>query len=460
MTTEQEIIEIVRQQRLFFNTRGTHAYDFRIDALLKLKAGIKAFENQFRAALKEDLGKSEFESFATETGFVLHDLSVTIKQLKIWMKPRKAKTPFLCQPASSRIHFSPLGVHLIISPYNYPISLTFAPLTAAIAAGNTAVVKTSELAPFCSAAIQELIEKTFDPAYVASISGDVPETTLLLKQQFDHIFFTGSPKVGTIVMEAAAKHLTPVTLELGGKSPCIVHSDADLPLAVHRIVYGKFMNAGQSCIAPDYIMVHQSIKEEFLERIRQRIIDQYGVDASLSPDFGRIVNDRHHSRIVNLIDQSKVIVGGRFNKLDRYIAPTVMSNVTLADKVMTEEIFGPVLPVLEYNHFDEISDVMAKLPQHPLACYIFSESKAVQEELISRMQFGGGCVNHCMQHFANSNLPFGGVGESGIGSYHGFHGFERFSHKKSILKAATWFDLSLIYPPYKGKMETLRRILK
>jgi len=462
MKNEQEIIEIVCKQHEFFNSSVTHTYDFRINIneLLKLKKGIKRFESQFNAALKNDLGKSEFESYATETGFVLHDLTNTIKHLKKWIKPKRIKTPLLSQPASSRILFTPLGVNLIISPFNYPIGLTFAPLIAAIASGNTAVIKTSELTPASSMEIQKLIDEIFDPVYIAYIPGKVPETTLLLKQKFDHIFFTGSPRVGSIVMEAAAKHLTPVTLELGGKSPCIVHSDANLNIAVNRIVYGKFMNAGQTCVAPDYVMVHQSVKEEFLEKIKQRIINIYGDDASLSPDFGRIVNEQHHSRIVSLIDQDKVTVGGQFNKADRYIAPTVMKNVTLKDNVMAEEIFGPILPVMEYNNFDEILDTIAKLPQYPLACYIFSESKTVQQELISSIQFGGGCINHCIQHLVNPNLPFGGVGESGIGSYHGFNGFERFSHKKSILKAASWFDLSLIYPPYQRKIKTIRRIMK
>jgi len=460
MKIEQEIIEIVRKQHKFFNSSATRTYDFRINELKKLKRGIIKFERQFSAALKDDLGKSEFEAYVTEIGFVLHDLTGTIKKLKKWMRPKRIKTPLLTQPASSQIHFAPLGVNLIISPFNYPIQLTFAPLIAAIAAGNTAVIKTSELTPACSKAIQNLINEIFDPAYIAYIPGEVPETTLLLKQKFDHIFFTGTPRVGSIVMEAAAKHLTPVTLELGGKSPCIVHSDAKINMAVKRIVYGKFMNAGQTCVAPDYVMVHQNVKEKFLEKIKQRIIDIYGDDPSLSPDFGRIVNEQQHRRIVSLIDPEKVFVGGLFNKSDRYIAPTVMNNVTLGDDVMAEEIFGPILPIMEYNHFNEILDTISKLPQHPLSCYIFSESKAVQCELISRIQFGGGCINHCIQHLVNPNLPFGGVGESGIGSYHGRNGFERFSHKKSILKAATWFDLSLIYPPYQGKMKTIRRILK
>jgi len=460
MNKLQDIEEIVRKQREFFNSSATLTYDFRIHELQKLKKAIKKYEDRFRTALNKDLGKSEFESYATETGFVLHDLTHTIRQLKKWMKPKRIKTPLLCQPASSQIIFTPLGVNLIISPFNYPIGLTFAPLIAAIAAGNTAVIKTSELTPTCGMEIQNLIKESFDPAFVAYIPGEVPETTMLLKQKFDHIFFTGSPRVGTIVMAAAARHLTPVTLELGGKSPCIVHSDANMNIAVNRIVFGKFINAGQTCISPDYVMVHQSREAEFLEKITQRVIKIYGEDASLSPDLGRIVNEHHHRRIVDLIDRNKVVVGGQFNEADRYIAPTVLKNVTLNDKVMAEEIFGPVLPVMAYNHFDEIYDVISKLPQHPLACYIFSQSKAVQQELISRIQFGGGCVNHCIQHIVNHNLPFGGVGESGIGSYHGFDGFERFSHKKSILKAATWFDLPLIYPPYKGKLAAIRRVMR
>ena len=458
--SEQEIIDIVHRQRTFFNTAVTHAYNFRFNKLLKLKSGIEKFESKLSAALKDDLGRPDFEIYASEIGLVLHNLSNTMKHLKKWVRPKRVKTPLLTQPASSHIHYTPLGVNLIISPFNYPIGLTFIPLISAIAAGNTAVIKTSEVTATCSHVIRELIDEIFDPEYIAYIPGEVRETTLLLKQKFDHIFFTGSPRVGTIVMEAAAKHLTPVTLELGGKSPCIVHSDAKLNIAVNRIVYGKFMNAGQTCIAPDYVMVHQSVKEEFLKRIKTRVIDMYGDDASLSPDFGRIVNEQHFNRIVNLIDKKKILIGGQVNKSDRFIAPTVMRDVTLQDKVMAEEIFGPVLPVIEYDNFDDISGVISRLPHHPLACYLFSESKAVQRELVSRIQFGGGCINHCLNHMVNSSLPFGGVGESGMGSYHGFNGFECFSHKKSILKAASWIDLPLIYPPYKKKLGMIRRIMK
>ena len=460
MITEREITEIVSKQYEFFDTSVTHSYEFRINELQKLKKKIKKFENQFTAALKKNLGKSVFESYATEVGFILHDLTNTIKDLKKWMKPKKVKTPLLVQPASSQIHYTPLGVNLIISPFNYPVELTFAPLISAIAAGNTAVIKTSELVPDVSEVIERLINETFKKEYIAYIPGEIPETTQLLKQKFDHIFFTGSPQVGSIVMKAASKHLTPVTLELGGKSPCIVHSDANLKVAINRILFGKFINAGQTCIAPDYVLVHESIKQKFFDTIKQRLIELYGEDASLSPDFGRIVNERHFDRLINLLDQKKVIVGGKCSKPDRYIAPTIMENVTLDDNIMKEEIFGPILPVIEYKNFDEIYNTIAKLPQSPLACYIFSESKTVQNELVSKIQFGGGCINHCIQHIVNHHLPFGGVGESGMGSYHGFNGFECFSHKKSVLKASTWIDLPFIYPPYEKKLKLIRKILK
>jgi len=460
MTIEKKIIEIVSSQRDFFYTRVTHKYETRIECLNKLKSGLLKYEDEFNAALKEDLGKSEFETYLAETGFCQHELTETIKKLKKWMRPKRTLTSMLVQPATSMIHYSPLGVNLIIAPYNYPVNLTFSPLIAAIAAGNTAVIKTSEMTPACSEVTRQLIEETFETEYIAYIPGEVEETTILLAQKFDHIFFTGSPRVGAIVMSAAAKNLTPVTLELGGKSPCIVHDDAKLDIAINRIVNGKFLNAGQTCIAPDYVLVQKNIKEVFLEKLKQRIIDSYGEDASTSPDYGRIVNDGHFERISNMIEQNKVVVGGQTNATEKYIAPTVMRDVTLADKVMSEEIFGPVLPVLDYTSFEDVYSVIAQLPQHPLACYIFSEDKSIQQELVSNIQFGGGCINNCVFHIANSYLPFGGVGESGIGGYHGINGFERFSHKKSVLKSATWMDNTLLYAPYGNKVKFLRWIMK
>lgn len=458
--TKTEIIRVVTEQRLFFNSGATREYSVRHAALSKLKNALKNFEGEIHTALMADLSKPEFEAYFTETGFCQHELTETLKNLRKWMKPKPVRTGLLVQPARSTIYYAPRGVNLIIAPYNYPINLTFSPLIAAIAAGNTAVIKTSEMTPACSAVTQKLIDSTFDPQYIAYVPGDVPETTLLLEQKFDHIFFTGSARVGSIVMTAAAKTLTPVTLELGGKSPCIVHHDANLDVAVNRIVAGKIMNAGQTCVAPDYLLVHRDIKEAFLDKLKTRIIEAYGEDSSNSIDFGRMVSDRHFARVAAMIIPGKIVVGGQVDSASRFIAPTVMRDVTLHDAAMTEEIFGPVLPVLDYLELNDIYNVIARLPQHPLAAYVFSSSSEVQNELIERLQFGGGCINQCVLHLANPHLPFGGVGESGIGAYHGFSGFERFSHKKSVMKSATWLDLSLTYPPYKDKLKWLRRIMK
>ena len=305
-----------------------------------------------------------------------------------------------------------------------------------------------------------MISETFRSDYIAYVEGEVLETTILLQQKFDHIFFTGSSRVGSIVMSAAAKNLTPVTLELGGKSPCIVHEDAKLDIAVKRIVNSKFFNAGQTCIAPDYVVVHKSIKDEFLSRLGERIVSLYGQDAISSTDFTRIVSDNHFQRICGLIDQHKVLVGGQSDAASRFIAPTVMRDVTLADKVMSEEIFGPVLPILDYEKLSDVYEIVDKLPQHPLACYVFSENSKIQQEIINTIQSGGACINNCVFHAGNPYLPFGGVGESGTGAYHGFHGFECFSHKKGVLKTATWIDIPLTYPPYGNKIKILRKILK
>ncbi len=462
MKNKQEIPDAVKKQHDYFNSSATMSYDFRIKQLQNLKKVIKKFEPRITKALNDDLGKPAFETYLSEVGFVLLDLSHSIKDLKKWMKPKRIKTPLILQPASSKIYYSPLGVNLIIAPFNYPFQLAISPLIAAIAAGNTAIIKTSELTPCVSEVVHELIDEAFESEYVAHIEGAVPETTLLLQQQFNHIFFTGSPRVGSIVMSAAAKHLTPVTLELGGKSPCVVEHDANIDIAVKRIVYGKFLNAGQTCVAPDYVMVHKDIKEEFIKALSARVSKTFGEDAATSKDYGRIINQHHLKRLVALIDNSKVVVGGQYNEEDKFLAPTVMQNVSLHDKVMQEEIFGPILPVLEYNKLDDVFDVVKQLSQYPLSAYIFSEDTKQQEEFINGIQFGGGCINHCLQHLVNFNLPFGGVGNSGMGSYHGFSGFEQFSHKKSILKGVTWFDLfSILYPPYnKIKLSMIRKVFK
>ncbi len=459
-TSEKDIIEIVAKQHEYFKTGTTRSCQSRIDNLHKLKAAVSKFEEDLNQALRQDLGKPVFEAYLSETGFTLHDLSTTIGKVKKWMRPKWVPTSLLTQPGSSRIHYSPLGVNLIIAPYNYPVNLTFSPLIAAIAAGNTAVLKTSEMTPACSAVIHQLIAETFPEEYIAHIEGEVKETTILLQQKFDHIFFTGSPRVGSIVMSAAAKNLTPVTLELGGKSPCIVHDDAKLDIAVKRIVNGKFLNAGQTCIAPDYVLVHKTIAEEFLTGLKNRIVTVYGEDPGQSPDFARIINTNHWQRIMAMIDAQKVVVGGQGNAEALYIAPTVLRDVTLDDKVMSEEIFGPVLPVLQYESLDEVYAIVDRLPHHPLACYLFSESQAVQQQVIDNIRSGGACINNCVFHVANHYLPFGGVGESGMGAYHGFHGFECFSHKKAVLKSATWVDVPLTYAPYGNKIKWLRKIMK
>ena len=454
------IPQIVENQRRFYNTKQTLSYEFRKQQLVRLKDALKKHESALCRALKSDLGKCEFEAYATEIGFALHDIRFYLKHLKTWMKPKRVKTPILCQPGKSRIIYTPLGVNLIISPFNYPAGLTFSPLIAAIAAGNTAVIKTSELTPATSLAIKELIRDTFGPEYVAYIPGEIPETTALLEQKFDHIFFTGSPKVGSIVMKAASRHLTPVTLELGGKSPCIVHHDAKMDITVNRIVYGKFLNAGQTCVAPDYILVHRQVKDEFLEKIKKRIIEAFGSRPEESKDFGRIVNSRHFQRLSAMIMPEKVVVGGRTDEEDRFIAPTVMTDVELSDPVMQEEIFGPILPVMTFEDTNDIFDVVSRFDSHPLACYVFTQDNSFAEYVFSALPFGGGSVNHCIQHLVNPNLPFGGVGNSGIGAYHGFSGFERFSHKKSMFKSASWIDPPLIYPPYAKKLPLIRKLLK
>jgi len=450
----------VQLQRAFFMANKPFTLDYRLAQLRLLKQAVIANKQALIDALHADLSKPEFEAYLTEVGFVLNELRDTIKHLKKWMKPKKVATPYFLQPAKSHIHSTPLGVCLIISPFNYPVSLCLSPLIAALAAGNTCIIKNSELTPNVSRVLTSLINTTFASEYVHCINGEVKHVTALLAQKFDHIFFTGSSEVGKIVMQQAAKHLTPVTLELGGKSPCIVCADANIDIAVKRIVYGKMLNTGQTCVAPDYVLVDESIKQAFVDKLVTRIIELFGDNAFDSPALGRIVNQRHTQRISELIDQEKVRVGGQFNIQQRYIAPTVLSDVTLSDAIMQQEIFGPVLPVLSFSNHEQVLQVIEQLPAHPLAAYIFSENKQTQALLNAKIQAGGIAINHCIQHLANPNLPFGGVGLSGIGSYHGKHGFDCFSHQKSVLSASNWLDIPLLYPPYKNKIALLKKWFK
>jgi aldehyde dehydrogenase (NAD+) len=452
--------QMIAKQRHFFVANKPFSLAYRALQLKALKQAILDNEKSLTDALFLDLNKGEFESYMTEIGFVLHEISFTLKHLQKWIKPQKVKTPLLSQPAKSYIHTEPLGVCLIIAPFNYPVSLCLSPLIAAIAAGNCCVVKTSELTPNVSRVLKTLINAVFEPEYVECVNGEIEHVTALLAQKFDHIFFTGSTQVGKLVMQEAAKQLTPVTLELGGKSPCIVCADANLDIAVKRIVYGKMLNAGQTCVAPDYVLVDESVKGEFLQKLTTRIVDLYGGNAIENKDFGRLVSQRHALRISELIDLKKVVIGGDVDIEQRYISPTIMHNVQLTDAIMQQEIFGPVLPVITFTEYQQVFDTIDALPHHPLAAYIFSESKTIQNQFIKKVQAGGIAVNHCVQHLANPYLPFGGVGLSGIGCYHGKHGFDCFSHHKSVLKTMTWFDLPIIYPPYKNKLKWLKKILK
>ena len=418
---------------------------------------IKDHESTIMQALQKDLGKPETEAYIGEIQFLYDEIKHAVKHLKQWMKPRKVGTPLVLQ-ARSEIRYEPLGTVLVISPWNYPFQLLIAPLAAAMSAGNTAIIKPSELAPALSKVVADIIPKYFADEYVGVVEGGIPETTELLDMPFDHIFYTGSTPVGKIVMAAAAKNLTPVTLELGGKSPCIVDQNSDLRVAARRIAWGKFYNAGQTCVAPDYILAHASIKDEFINQLKAQIKEFYGDNPQSSPDYARIINERHFDRLTGLLDQDKVAVGGDSDRSDKYIAPTVVDNVSADDKVMEDEIFGPILPVLTWNNLQEAIDFVNERPK-PLALYVFSRNKKLQESVIGSTSFGGGCVNEVITHLGNPDLPFGGVGASGMGAYHGRDSFEVFSHRKSLLKRGFWMDVKLRYPPYTIPLQTMKKLL-
>ena len=451
--------DAVARQRAYFASGATRSYEFRLAQLKKLKQAIVDHKDDIEQALKQDIGRPGFEAYI-ETTTAFEDIKHTIKHLRKWMKPKRVGTTLWAQPGRSRIESTPLGVNLIMGPYNYPFLLCVQPLIGAIAAGNTVIMKPSSLNPATGEVLAKIVEENFEPEYVAVVRGSTEVTNELLKHRFDHIFFTGSPKVGKIIMAAAAQYLTPVTLELGGKSPTIVHKDANLKIAARRIISGKMLNAGQTCIAPDHVYVHADIREAFEKEIVAVVKQFYSEDPASSPDLGRMINDKHFERVKGLIDPAKVLVGGQTDKEQKFIAPTLMGGVTMDDPVMQEEIFGPVLPMMEYRELGELYQKINALPNHPLALYLFTSSREVEEEVLANTQFGGGCINNTVMHVANAHLPFGGVGESGIGSYHGQHSFDTFSHKRSILKAGTWMDLSFRYAPYKEKVNLLRKLIK
>lgn len=447
--------------RDFFQTQSTKDIKFRKKYLKALKKSIKKHESDILDALKSDLGKNKVEAYATEVGFVMKELSYIIKELKNWAKTKSVTTPMMQFPAKSFIKYEPYGTVLIIGPFNYPFQLVMSPLIGALAAGNCAVVKPSEMTPQTSMVVQEILEEVFPPDYVKVVQGEKEVTSQLLDERFDYIFFTGSTKVGQIVYEKASKHLTPVTLELGGKSPVIIDDTANLKVAAERIAFGKFMNAGQTCVAPDYILIDNEIKMKFVEALQATIQEFYGAQIEQSEDFGRIVNDNHFNRLVNIIEDSRqqVIYGGESNADELFVAPTIIPDPELSDSVMQQEIFGPILPIIGYDTFNEVYDIVEQY-EKPLALYLFTEDSDQITAVFNRLSFGGGCVNDTILHLANPNLPFGGVGHSGIGSYHGKYSFELFSHEKSYITKSTKLESGLLFPPYKGKFKYVKQLFK
>ncbi|MBL4934098.1 aldehyde dehydrogenase [Clostridium paridis] len=456
----EEVLKIIEKHKKYFRTGETRNIDFRLSKLNELKKVIKENESLILEALKKDLNKSEFDGYASEIGYLYDSIKYFTKNLRKLAKVKKVKTPLVHFGSKSYVYSEPYGVVLIIGPFNYPFQLIFEPLIGAIIAGNCAVIKPSEFTPNVTKVVEKVIKETFEEEYVSVVQGARETTSALINSPFDYIFFTGSVPVGKIVMEAAAKNLVPVTLELGGKSPCIVDKEVDLHIAAQRIVWGKFMNAGQTCVAPDYLLVHKQIKAKLIDKILEQIELFYGIEIKTSNDFGRIVNERQFDRLVELIDEKKVVFGGRTHKDTLYIEPTIMDNVTLEDKVMEDEIFGPILPILEYNDLEEVIDMVNSKPK-PLALYLFTENKEVESKVIENVSYGGGCINDTMTHLVTPYLPFGGVGNSGMGSYHGVKSFETFSHKKSVLKKSTKINMKFIFPPYtKEKVSLLRKVMK
>lgn len=453
------IKEIVTLQKKFFNKGQTSELSFRIDQLQRLRSCIQAYEGEIFDALKEDLNKAPFESYATEIGLVLAEISYIVKSLADWVRPKKVKTPLTGFPGKSYVYSQPYGVTLIMSPWNYPFMLSLAPLIGAIAAGNCAVLKPSAYSARTSATLVKILRENFPENYIAVIEGGREANQALLQEKFDYIFFTGSIAVGKMVMHAAAEQLTPVTLELGGKSPCIVDEDANLDLAAKRIVWGKFLNAGQTCVAPDYLLAHRKIKENLIGKMCQTICEFYGKNPLKNPDLPKIINDKHFERLLSYLVTGKVCYGGTYDKEKRLIAPTFLEGVQWEDPAMQEEIFGPILPILEFESLEAAIHLVNARPK-PLACYYFTQSKVKEKELIRRVPFGGGCINDTVIHVASSYLPFGGVGESGMGRYHGRASFDTFSHQKSLIKQSTKFDIFVRYPPYGGKLNLLKKFLK
>ena len=456
--TNQEIQSLLQKQREYYHSGATLPVKFRIEQLKKLYETVKKYQIEINDALKSDLGKSHYEGFMCESGFVLTEISYMIKHTKKFSKRKTVKTPLAQFCSHSYRQPVPYGNVLIMSPWNYPFLLTIDPLANAIAAGNTVILKPSAYSPATSKIVEKIIKECFNPEYVAVVVGGRAENTALLDQKFDLIFFTGSQAVGKEVLRRAAEHLTPAVLELGGKSPCILDSSASIKLAAKRIVWGKYLNCGQTCVAPDYILCESSIKEEFIKAVSEEIKNQFGEFPLENKNYGKIINEKHFSRLCNLIDKSKVIIGGNTNPEACQIAPTVMDNVTYSDAVMGEEIFGPIMPIIAFDDFDSVIDEL-KTKDKPLALYLFTNDKKHIKRATTELSYGGGCINDVIIHLATSEMGFGGIGESGMGAYHGKSGFDAFSHYKSIVDKKNWIDLPMRYQPFKSKLyEKLLRV--
>ena len=454
---KEEIQQILDRQRTFFASGATLPVNQRVRRLRRLYRAIKIYEDEICAALKTDLGKSRQESYMCEIGLTLSEITHMVKHIYLYAAEKRKPTPLAQYVSRSFIKPSPYGTVLIMSPWNYPFLLTIEPLVDAIAAGNTCVVKPSAYSPATTAVIKKLLASCFKPEYVSVVDGGREENACLLEQKFDYIFFTGSQNVGKEVLRKSAEHLTPVSLELGGKSPCVVDASANIRLAARRIVFAKFLNCGQTCVAPDYIYCQESVREDLLVHLKREIIRQFGEHPLTNPDYGKIINKKHFDRILGLIDENKLYCGGEVRDAELRIAPTVLDGVTWDDAVMQEEIFGPVLPVLTYHSLEDLIKLLNEKP-HPLAAYYFSSDRNQIRRFTSKVQFGGGCINDAVIHLATSNLPFGGVGASGMGSYHGKAGFDTFSHKKSIVDKKTFVDLPMRYQPYTKVYDVLVRM--
>ncbi|GAB4491158.1 MAG: aldehyde dehydrogenase [Raineya sp.] len=453
------IADLVAYQKAFYKTHQTKEIHFRLEALKKLQKSIERHKEDIFEALRKDFRKSDFETFATEIALILDEIKIMLQNTKEWSKPQSVRGSLLNFPSTNYLYPEPYGTVLVIGAWNYPLQLTLLPAIGAIAAGNTVIIKPSELSNHTSAIIRTIIEEVFQTQHVSVVEGGVEETQKLLKERFDKIFFTGSTAVGKIVAKAAAEFLTPVTLELGGKSPCIVDEDADLEVSARRIVWGKFVNAGQTCVAPDYVLAHKKIRSLLINKMSKYITEFYGENPQQSPDYPRIINQRHFERLSKYLRNGVVVKGGETQSEEYYIAPTILDAISWEDEIMQEEIFGPILPVIEFNDLDNVLEDL-QYKEKPLACYYFGKNDEKQEKVLNLLAFGGACINDTLMHTANPNLPFGGIGNSGQGGYHGKFSFDTFTHYKAVVKKPFWLDIPLRYPPYKGKLNFLQQALK